>query len=580
MGPTASGKSTFISVAMGIEMDIGHTLQSCTTEINLVRLTIPRLAGFSLVLVDTPGFDTKSVSDVFGMISNCLTESYGQNIKLSGILYLHRITDNRMAYTPMKNLRMFKELCGHKALQNVILTTTMWEEEDPGVGAERERDLRNNYWKPMIDRGSVTRRFEKQTQAAAFYVLEPLLEGAVQRHSLLIPDELVKMRLKLSETAAGQALYSELEKLVAKQQGLLRRMRSELQSDIQDMHTLKQEYEELQKSLDSLFDQLRALEVPTGRRLLKTFASVFHTKRRAVGFQGNSKAHAGKENGVPFANDSKTDSEKSQSVIYKERMNLPGREIQGVTRVNEINGPSAEQQSDAFKKEFFVGQETGRNYLAQIGELENHTNIGNLKYDDIMALSGDDIIIAIMGQTGTGKSNLVDHLTGMTGKPGKRAGDTLMSCTSDVCAIRVENHPKYKNRLVVVDTPGFDDSDTNKSDTEILAIIDQWLIELYKSNIFLHGIIYTHRITDIRLSGACCRSLGIFAELCREKDVKNVLFVTTMWDEVLIAETASEEFEREQHLKNEWKSMFERDVCTARFYNTSESAWGIIKTMV
>ncbi|KDR82098.1 hypothetical protein GALMADRAFT_60058 [Galerina marginata CBS 339.88] len=282
MGPTGSGKSTFISVATGFGMDIGHSLQSCTTEINLVRLTIDGLAGFSLVLVDTPGFDdtNKSDSDILKMISDWLTQTYEQKILLNGLLYLHRITDNRMAYTPLKNLRMFKELCGHKALQNVILTTTMWEEEDPGVGAEREKDLKDNYWKPMVDRGSVTRRFEKQTQAVAFKVLEPLLEGAVQRHSLLIQDELVELRLKLSETAAGRALYSELEKLVTKQQGVLQRMRSELQNDIQDMHTLKQEYKELQKSLNSLFDELRALEVPIGRRLLKTFTSVFQTKHR------------------------------------------------------------------------------------------------------------------------------------------------------------------------------------------------------------------------------------------------------------------------------------------------------------
>lgn len=34
-------------------------------------------------------------------------------------------------------------------------------------------------------------------------------------------------------------------------------------------------------------------------------------------------------------------------------------------------------------------------------------------------------------------------------------------------------HPKYANRLVFVDTPGFDD--TNKSDMEILEMIAEWL---------------------------------------------------------------------------------------------------------
>ena len=34
-----------------------------------------------------------------------------------------------MAGTLLKNLRMFEELCGKDALKNVILTTTMWDEE-------------------------------------------------------------------------------------------------------------------------------------------------------------------------------------------------------------------------------------------------------------------------------------------------------------------------------------------------------------------------------------------------------------------------------------------------------------------
>ena len=53
---------------------------------------------------------------------------------LSGILYLHRITDNRMAGTPLKNLQVFQKLCGRDALGKVYLTTTMWDE------AERRRE--------------------------------------------------------------------------------------------------------------------------------------------------------------------------------------------------------------------------------------------------------------------------------------------------------------------------------------------------------------------------------------------------------------------------------------------------------
>ena len=43
-----------------------------------------------------------------------------------------------MVGTPLKNLRMFEELCGKDALKNVILTTTMWDEVDEETGLARE----------------------------------------------------------------------------------------------------------------------------------------------------------------------------------------------------------------------------------------------------------------------------------------------------------------------------------------------------------------------------------------------------------------------------------------------------------
>ena len=56
-----------------------------------------------------------------------------------------------MAGTLLKNLQMFEELCGKDALKNVILTTTMWDEVDEETGLAREEQLKNIYWKPMID---------------------------------------------------------------------------------------------------------------------------------------------------------------------------------------------------------------------------------------------------------------------------------------------------------------------------------------------------------------------------------------------------------------------------------------------
>lgn len=55
----------------------------------------------------------------------------------------------------------------------------------------------------------------------------------------------------------------------------------------------------------------------------------------------------------------------------------------------------------------------------------------------------------------------------------KRAGFGLQSYTQDVQAIRIKNHRIYKDRIVLLDTPGFDD--TTRSDMDILALIGDWL---------------------------------------------------------------------------------------------------------
>lgn len=76
--------------------------------------------------------------------------SYNADIKLSGILYLHRITDNRMSGSPHRNLRMFGQLCGDQASRNVILITTMWDNIEVEVGLRREKELREKFWKVRV----------------------------------------------------------------------------------------------------------------------------------------------------------------------------------------------------------------------------------------------------------------------------------------------------------------------------------------------------------------------------------------------------------------------------------------------
>ena len=65
----------------------------------------------------------------------------------------------------------------------------------------------------------------------------------------------------------------------------------------------------------------------------------------------------------------------------------------------------------------------------------------------------------------------------------------------------------------------------------------------------------------------------MFQSLCGNDALKNVVLVTTMWDEVDEEEGRNRETELSTTY---WKSMIELGCHTSRFYNDTRSAWDIV----
>ena len=195
---------------------------------------------------------------------------YERNILFSGVLYFHRISDNRMAGTPLKNFRIFKELCGEKAFKNVIFTTTMWGEVPEATGDRRENDLKTTYWKSMIDLHSKVGRF-KGTQDSAFHLVAPLLE-ANSRTALLIQKELMDLGLRLGETRVGKVLHSEIKQLAKRQHEILVTLQKELKRS--NDGTLVEECEWVKQHRRNLLQQMVELEVPLTRKLMNAMTSI------------------------------------------------------------------------------------------------------------------------------------------------------------------------------------------------------------------------------------------------------------------------------------------------------------------
>jgi len=274
MGPTGSGKSNIIdTLADQPGRRASSRLELCTTEVRAVRLYNHPVHGDRLVLVDTPGFDDTNKSDleILQIVSDWLQNIYEKNIKLAGIMYLHRITDNRMAGTPHRNLRMFGGLCGVQAAKKVVLVTTMWDKVQHDTGARRENELFATYWKKMIDYGASTCRFSNSADSA-WGIIDIILKQH-ETEVLLLQEEIVDLKKALNETQAGRMLYSDLQRLLAEQRDTIRSLAEQAreQNNPQLARQLEAELKHIQKDFDKTFSEMKKLKVPFSKRVLLLF---------------------------------------------------------------------------------------------------------------------------------------------------------------------------------------------------------------------------------------------------------------------------------------------------------------------
>ncbi|KAF5013317.1 hypothetical protein FDECE_667 [Fusarium decemcellulare] len=178
-------------------------------------------------------------------------------------------------------------------------------------------------------------------------------------------------------------------------------------------------------------------------------------------------------------------------------------------------------------------------------------------------------MIVLVGVTGAGKSYFINRLVRKEVVP---EGEKLSSCTPQCQMIPVEiGNPK----LLLIDTPGLDD--TERTDADILNEIARVLAAQYALGFELKGVIYVHRITDIRYSGSNVKTFEIFKRICGEDALTNVLLITSRWSEVDEATGAS----RERQLRETfWAYMLGRGSCMSRFHGDRSSAVGLASQLL
>ncbi|KAJ8689300.1 hypothetical protein PTI98_013336 [Pleurotus ostreatus] len=498
MGPTGAGKSTFISHAYGKSKKslVSHHIKPHTAKVQPIEVMID---GCRITLLDTPGFDD-SVTDtgVLVMIADWLQETYSNQVKLTGIIYMHRISDNRMTEsTPFKKSKTFAQICGTREADRLVLVTTMWGCVPSDVGGRREESLKNDHWKGLIDRNAQVARFDATFESARNIirsVYEPL--------------------------ARGQA---NLQQANHDQSTLARRDLPPSGSD--DIQSIPDEDDFQTSDSNQTGDKSHTI-LPTSHQ---------------GGEQNelNVATHVGDEDGEQGA----SIVPKSEYVSYTNK---------GLDVVEEVL-----DTSDVPEKAFYPLRDKRPK---DVGISAN--KIGKIFEVTTKDLREEDIVIAVMGPTGTGKSSFINMAAGNA--PG------LKSCVDNVEPLKLQCICKSPQDIIFVDIPGFDD--ICKSETEILQMIAVWVKQMYEQNVKLAGILYFHRITDSKKAGVM-KNLQIFQKLCGSEALRNTILTTTMWDE---ADRTFGEREERNLVQGCWKSMMSQGAKTMRYWNTEESAWDII----
>jgi hypothetical protein len=127
----------------------------------------------------------------------------------------------------------------------------------------------------------------------------------------------------------------------------------------------------------------------------------------------------------------------------------------------------------------------------------------------------------------------------------------------------------------LIDTPGFDD--TKRTDSEILSEIACILSAQYALGVQLKGIIYIHRITDVRYNRTAVKTFEIFKKICGQEALENVLLVTSRWDGIDEAKGA----DRERELKEKfWAYMVDRGSNMSRFHGDRDSAISLVSQLL
>ncbi|KAG6334785.1 hypothetical protein ID866_4303 [Astraeus odoratus] len=203
----------------------------------------------------------------------------------------------------------------------------------------------------------------------------------------------------------------------------------------------------------------------------------------------------------------------------------------------------------------FTVEHTSSSSESNIFKSEPSPSLASVSFYD---LTQGDAVIILLGPTGSGKSLFISRLAGISeDKAG--VGHDLCSHTDRIKVFRFTDTTGIP--VVLVDTPGFNNTNLALPDEKICALMHSWLSETYKRDIIVAGILYFHPT-----GGVTNQFLRPFWSVYGETMYSRLIIVMTMCDDCTGQKGAIE------HRTEDLERMLAGGAKTIRYENSEESA--------
>ncbi|KAG9118298.1 hypothetical protein FRC07_007256 [Ceratobasidium sp. 392] len=284
-GCTGVGKTTFVNDASRAELGVGHGLASSTQAVQ--TSPVFQLNGRNVILYDTPGFDDTMMTDtqILTRIADFLEGMYNTGKKITGLLYFHRITDNRMTGASVRSFDLFTKMCGLSSMRNVMIVTNMWSDPADPEEDRRFEQLGTSFFNIALENGAKMSRRAGVGPQSAQAILQTVVN--LQPVNLQLQIELAR-GLQLDETQAGMLVDQNLRVRLERQRREKEELEEELEAARQDRDRRAQEQLERYKR-----------DREEEERILREQIEALKNARRAL---AGSTRHPGASHGLEGSN--------------------------------------------------------------------------------------------------------------------------------------------------------------------------------------------------------------------------------------------------------------------------------------